>query len=452
MSAFNPEDSLLAVLMARNEAYWQVCEIVCPQDFSPKARKLYEAIAAQIRDNLPADVVTLADKLGDALGMEALDISSNCVGSLSNVASYAKLVSERGEAKRVREAGAKIAQAESYAEAQEFLAAVRPQQAFRVKSVQDGLGEMLEAAQRRASGPYGLTWGVPGVDAIAGRLAPARLYGIAARAKMGKTTLSLAPQCAAILEGKRVLNFSMEMTAGELVQAMLAHVGQFSASYFEREDGIPDHAWALIHEAAKRINKSPWLIDDTPALTMAQIEARAIQHHMVEPLELIVVDHIGLTRLPHRKGASHSDELGEVSYGLKNLAKRLRVPIMPLCQLNRNLESRSEKRPNAADLRDSGNLEQDFDCVVSIYRDEVYNPASPDAGHAEITTMFNRHGRGGTAFVSCDMDKKTYGKPTREQQCFPSGTHSADSGRGGFASRFRSGGQSRALAAAGPDR
>lgn len=448
MSAFNPEDSLLKVLLLDNSAYWQVCEIVCPEDFGPKARQIYEAVADAARVGEACDAITI----GGALGDEALDIQCNAIGTVSNVTSYAKAVSERGESKRVKEAGRRIAAADSYTEAQELLAAVRPQQAAKVKSVKDGLGEMLEAAQLRTGGPYGLSWSVPGVDAIAGRLVPARLYGIAGRAKMGKTTLALPPQIAAVLAGKRVLDFSLEMTAGELVQAALAHVGGFDGEIFEREDGVPDESWPYIHEAAKRINCAPWLIDDTPALTMAQIEARATQHHMQEPLDLIVVDHIGLIRLPHRKGASHSDELGEVSYGLKNLAKRLRVPVLALCQLNRNLETRADKRPTTPDLRDSGNLEQDFDCVVSVYRDEVYDPASPDAGHAEITTMFNRHGRGGSAFVSVDMGRKQYGEPRHPRLAYPSGSNSAGGGRGGFADRFGKGGKPRPLSAVGADR
>lgn len=447
--SFNPEDSLLKVLLLDNSAYWQVCEIVCPEDFSPKARKLYEAVADAARSGETCDAITIGSTHGDVLADEALDIQCNATGTRSNVAAYAKALSERGEAHRVREAGRRIASAESYAEAQELLAAVRPQQAAKVKSVADGLNEMLEASQLRANGPYGITWAVPGVDAIAGLLVPARLYGIAARAKMGKTTLALAPQIAAVLGGKRVLDFSLEMTAGELVQAALAHVGGFDSEIFERLDGVPDESWPFIHEAAKQIHGKPWLIDDTPALTMAQIEARATQHHMQEPLDLIVVDHIGLIRLPHRKGASHSDELGEVSYGLKNLAKRLRVPVLALCQLNRNLESRSDKRPMMADLRDSGNLEQDFDCIVSVYRDEVYNPSSPDAGHAEITAMANRHGRGGTAFVSVDMGRKRYEEARHPRLAFAAGSHSANGGGGGFADRYATGGKPRAVSAAG---
>lgn len=452
----NPEDSLLKVLLVDNQAYWQISEIICPDDLTPKARKIYEAIAAAAKSGPAVDFITIGEVAGPVIGQEAMDIACNSSGVLANIASYAHAVSARGEAKRVREAGHKIMAASSFAEAQELLAAVRPQQMIKAKTVRDGLNEMLEAAQRRAAGPYGLTWGVPGVDQVAGRLAPARLYGIAGRAKMGKTTLSLPAQIRAVLglpekeiKPARVLNFSLEMTAGELVQAALANVGNFSATYFEREDGVPDEAWAYIHEAAKRLNEAPWLIDDTPALTMEQIESRAIQHHMQEPLSLIVVDHIGLVRLPHRKGASHSDELGEVSYGLKNLAKRLNVPVIALLQLNRNLESRPDKRPNMADIRDSGNIEQDCDCIVSIYRDEVYNPNSPDKGHAEISTMANRHGRGGTAFVSVDLDKKTYGEPAKQRHCFPAGSNSTNSGGGGFADSYGQSQQSRPVARTG---
>lgn len=446
--SFSPEDSLLSSLLMNNAAFWKVAEIVCLDDFTPKARRIYGAIADAVKAGEPSDPVTLWDKLGDDLGREALDIARNVACSVGHVEHYARMVAEKGEARRVQQAGERIALASSYAEAQSLLAAVRPMEAARVKSVEDGLEMMMEAMQLRANGPYGLSWGVPGVDAIAGRLVPARLYGVAGRAKMGKTTLALQPQVPAVVDGKRILQFSLEMTVAELMQRALCRIGQISHSIFEDEDGVPDEAWSYIHAAAAQIVKKGWLIDDQPGLTPEQIEARARQHHMQQPVDLIVVDHIGLVQLPNK--GNRTDEIGRVTYMLKNLSKTLNVPVLALCQLNRNLETRTDKRPIMADLRDSGNIEQDMDCILSVYRDEVYNPGSADAGHAEITTLANRHGRGGTAFVVADMDHMTYGPAKHERKCFPgSGSTGAGSGGGGFSGYGAARSQPRAVSGFG---
>ncbi len=451
MSHFNPEDAVLKSLMQDPAAYWRVAETLCSDDFSPKGRRLFDAIVAEIKAGRASDAVTLADTLGDELGMEAMDIGFNAVGVASNVVSYAKIVAEKGEARRVKQAGQRIAQVATYAEAQQLLAEVRPQQATRAKTVKDGVAEMLDAMQTRMAGPTGLSWGVPEVDTTLGLLVKSRLYGIAARAKMGKTTLSLRPQIAALRADKRVLNFSLEMTAGELVQRALSSVGQFSHDFFERDDGVPDEAWPMIHAAAKQIIEKGWLIDDQPGLTMEQISARARQHHMESPLGLIVVDHMGLVHLPKR--GSRNDELGEVSYGLKNLSKELQVPILALLQLNRSLESRENKRPTMPDLRDSGNIEQDFDCIAGIYRDDVYHENSLDAGHAEIIGIANRHRKPGTAFVYADMDTMTYGPAKRERRCFPGdGKTGGRSGGGGFANYGTKSSQPRTVSLVGGDR
>lgn len=457
------EQAVLGGIMLAPDAYWRVSGLLTADDFSlPAHKQIWQAIRECLQpspgsDPTPIDPVTLGEwfeargKSGVVQGGAYLIELFTQTPSAANIVAYAEIVAKRAEAERVQAAGRRIAACDNFADAQALLAEVRPQQTARVKSVKDGLSEMLEAAQLRSNGPYGLTWAIPGVDRVAGLLVPSRLYGIAARAKMGKTTTSLAPQIHAVLRNKRVLNYSLEMTAGELTQAGLALIGGFDSEIFEREEGVPDESWAYIHAAAQQIAGKPWLIDDRPGLTLAEIESTAMQHHMEQPLDLIVVDHIGLVRLPHRRNATKSDELGEVSYGLKNLAKRLRVPILALVQLNRNLETRADKRPITPDLRDSGNLEQDFDCVVSVYRDEVYNPQSPDVGHAEIDTMFNRHGRGGMAFVSVDMGTKRYGEPKHPRLAFPAGSNSGGSNGGGFKNFGAPRSQSSALSVAGRD-
>jgi replicative DNA helicase len=458
------EQAVLGGIMLAPDAYWRVSGLLTADDFAhPAHKQIWQAIRECLQpapggQQTPVDPVTLGEwfdargKSGVVQGGAYLIELFTQTPSAANIVAYAEIVSKRAEAERVQAAGRRIATCDSYTEAQSVLAEVRPQQAQRVKSVKDGLSEMLEAMQLRASGPYGLSWGIPELDAIAGRLVGSRVYGIAGRAKMGKTTLSLCPQLAAVLSNRRVLNFSLEMTAGDLTTRALSFVGQFSHEVFERPGGVPDEMWPQINEAARQLVEKRWMIDDQPALTMDQIEGRSIQHHMESPLDLIVVDHIGLVKLPGR--GTRNDELGGVTYGLKNLSKRINVPILALIQLNRSLETRDDKRPKMPDLRDSGNIEQDFDLICGIYRDEVYNPNSLDAGHAEIITMATRHTKGGTAFVRAHMEKMTYGPAERARRCFPPVSHGKAGGGGsgsGFAGYGAQGSQQGAVSRVGRD-
>lgn len=422
----NASVNVIGALLHFPEAYWRIAEIVTEDDFAGEDRDLFVYIAEGVKAGETRDHITAMDAGFDALSY------TNATASAANIEGWAKLVAEDGERGRVRDAGRRIQVCGSYADAQSILAAARPHQARKVKTVKDGVAEILDQMALRESGVKGLTWGVDEIDEVAGRLVGSRLYGIAGRAKMGKTTLSLRPQVASVLAHKRVLTYSLEMTTGELTKRALAMLGQFSHDYFERDDGVPDEAWPMIHAAAKQIINEGWLIDDQPGLTMPQIVARTKQHHMEQPLDLMVIDHMGLIQLSKRN--NRNDELGEVSYGLKNLAKELNIPILALLQLNRSLETRDNKRPTMPDLRDSGNIEQDFDCIAGIYRDEVYNPDSPDVGHAEIITLVNRHRKAGTAFVSADLDIQTYGAPKQPRRCFPPVGHGKAGGNGAASS------------------
>lgn len=440
----NASDNVIGALLHDSDAYWRIASIVTVEDFPPAERQLFTYIVDGVRAGEARDHITAMDAGFDALSYR------NAFGSSANIEGWAKLVAEDGERVRIRDAGRRIEGCDTYDEALNVLAAVRPQQAQRVKTVKDGVAEILEQMRLRESGVSGLSWGVDEIDDVAGRLVGSRLYGIAGRAKMGKTTLSLRPQVSAVLAQKRVLSFSLEMTTGELTKRALAMLGQFSHDYFERDDGVPDEAWPMIHAAAKQIIDQNWMIDDQPGLTMAQIVARAKQHHMEAPLDEIVIDHMGLIQLAKR--ANRNDELGEVSYGFKNLAKELNVPILCLLQLNRGLESRENKRPTMIDIRDSGNIEQDFDCILGVYRDEVYNPQSADAGHAEIITLANRHRKPGTAFVSADLDIQTYGPPKHPRRCFPTNRNGGAGGNGERSSFAKFGAQSRQPSALPGDR
>lgn len=442
MSAFNPEDSLLAVLMADNAAFWRVSEIVCPDDFGPKARRLYAAIAEAVRAGEPADAVTLADKLGDSLGLEAMDISRNAVGAVKNAEAYAKLIAERGEAKRVRQAGERIARAASYAEAQALLAEVRPQQTTRLKNATDGLREMMDALQARfeADGSVtGVPTGLESLDAITGGWQAGDLIGLGGYTSSGKTAFALQ---AAIAAG-RCYYASLEMMASQLYERVVCNEGRIPYRAIRFPKDAEEYDLRRLYDAAATVKQFGLIVDDQPGLTPEQILSRARQLHMVEPLRLVVVDHLGLIRRPHKNDAS---ELGEIAIGFKNLAKELGCPVILLVQLNREARKKADPRPDLDAFRNSGEIEEALDTAVFVYRDEYFNPNSPLAGYAEFIVRKQRQGeRNVTAWAKSYLSQMRFESCDEPEQSV--GQTAANDGRGGFAAKFGAGSQPRRTAA-----
>lgn len=395
MSDFSPEDALLKVLMAEPATYWQVSQVVTADDFSDRAARLYRAIGQSIEAGEKADAVTLADKLGDGLGNEAMDIAFNAVGSPANVESYARMVAERGEARRVRQAGQRIALVGTYGEAQDILAEVRPQQAAQVKSVKDGLAEMIDSLQARydAGGMVtGVPTGVESLDALTGGWQPGNLIVLVGETSMGKSALALQSALAAAKHakecGKSVLYFSLEMTAGELTERAVANLGDFPLRWITQPSTAPEHGMSFVQRGSEALRHLPLMIDDRCGLSQEQIVSRATQLHMQNPLALVVVDYMHIMARPRRNDVA---ELGQIATTLKNLSKSLNVPVIALHQLNRgNLGS----RPSLGDIRASGEIAETANTVIAIYRSEIAKPEQMALrGYAEALILKQRQGR-----------------------------------------------------------
>lgn len=235
------------------------------------------------------------------------------------------------------------------------------------------------------------------------------LYLIAGRPGMGKTAVSLNTLVPTAQEGLPVLVFSMEMPARELDLRLVSSIGNVPHSQIEHasfEDA--DTGWARFSAAASAIGEMPIYIDDTPGQTMASLSSRAKQEAMKRgQIGMIVVDYLQLMK---GEGDNRTQELGSLSRGLKGLAKELNCPVLALSQLNRQCETRADKRPLMSDLRESGDLEQDADVVIMIYRDSVYNPTSELAKHGvgELIVRKNRHGRTGEVRVIDQLQFSRY--------------------------------------------
>ena len=229
---------------------------------------------------------------------------------------------------------------------------------------------------------------------IAENLQAGDLVVLAARPSMGKTALAInIAEHVALNEGLPVAVFSMEMGASQLAVRIVGSIGRIDQGHL-RTGRLTDEEWPRLTEAIEKLRTISLHIDETPGLTVSELRANARRlSRQCGKLGLIVVDYLQLMSV----SSSMSDEnrataVGEISRGLKMLAKELQCPVIALSQLSRGVESRTDKRPMMSDLRESGAIEQDADIIMFIYRDEVYNEDSPDKGIAEIIIGKQRNG------------------------------------------------------------
>lgn len=255
--------------------------------------------------------------------------------------------------------------------------------------------ERIQHLMEVSSDVTGMDTGFTDLNKILSGLQKTDLFILAARPAMGKTALALNIALNVAKAGNGVGIFSMEMSAGQLVTRLLCtegmvHAGSVRTGKLNRETDVPN-----LVDAAQRLHQLPVYIDDTPGVTINQLRSKARRLKAANPdLGLIVVDYIGL--MPGDGRQSRQEQVSESSRGLKTLAKELDVCVMALSQLNRGVESRTDKRPMPSDLRESGAIEQDADIISFIYRDEYYNPDSPDKGVAEVIIAKQRNGSTGT--------------------------------------------------------
>jgi replicative DNA helicase len=242
----------------------------------------------------------------------------------------------------------------------------------------------------------GVPTGFTDLDRMTSGLQAGDLVIVAGRPSMGKTSLAMnIAEHVAIEQGLPVAVFSMEMGAVQLAMRMLGSVGMLDQHRMRTGKLLADD-WPRVTHAVQRMQDAQMYIDETPALSSVEVRARARRlARQCGKLGLIVIDYLQLMGATSA-GENRATEISEISRSLKALGKELECPVIALSQLNRSLEQRPNKRPVMSDLRESGAIEQDADLILFIYRDEVYNPDSPDKGTAEIIIGKQRNGPIGT--------------------------------------------------------
>lgn len=243
--------------------------------------------------------------------------------------------------------------------------------------------EELERRQNLDGAIDGLSTGIPSLDKKIMGLKPEGLYVIAGRPKMGKTTLAMnIADHVATTQGKQVLVISLEMSHKQLMDKSLASLGSIPLNALKDGSALENYAKELVDTAAL-LDRSGLSLFDRKGATINRIRSVARRHKMLNGLDLLIVDHIGLVDVDDHR-ANSVQRISEITRQLKLLAKELSIPIIALSQLNRALEMRPDKRPIPSDLRDSGTIEQDADMILFVYRDEVYNQNTEYRNVAEV--------------------------------------------------------------------
>ncbi len=413
------EQSVLGGILLDTTAWDKITDILQERDFYRYEHRLIFHHIALLTDHAkPVDVITVAESLASnaeldkAGGLSYLGSLAQNVPSAANIRRYAEIVRERAVMRKLAEVGTEIAtsaynpggrdagQLLDEAESRIFEiaeAGERGRQGFMsMPPLLTQVVERIETLYSRdnASDVTGIATGFTDLDSMTSGLQPGDLVIVAGRPSMGKTAFSVnIAEHVALELNKPVAIFSMEMGGTQLAMRMIGSVGRLN-QHTLRTGKLEDDDWSRMTHALGRLNEAPIFIDESAALNSLELRSRARRlHRQNDGLGLIVIDYIQLMSSASSKGGENrATEISEISRSLKALAKELKVPVVALSQLNRSLEQRPNKRPIMSDLRESGAIEQDADLIIFIYRDEVYNPDSPDKGKAEIIIAKQRNG------------------------------------------------------------
>jgi len=411
------EQSVLGGLLLDNSAWDKIADFVNPEDFYRYDHRLiFQHIARLINGSRPADVITVFESLSSANkadeigGISYLNALAQNTPSAANIRRYAEIVRDRGILRKLisvsdeisgsafNPQGKEVKQMLDEAESKIFAIAEegsRGTQGF--QEIQPLLTQVVERIDElyNRENPNDIT-GVPtgfvDLDRMTSGLQPGDLIIVAGRPSMGKTAFSVnIGEHVSTDSGLPVAIFSMEMGGSQLAMRMLGSVGRLDQHRL-RTGRLNDEDWPRLTHAIQKMNDAQIFIDETPALSSIELRARSRRlARQCGKLGLIIVDYLQLMSA-NSPGENRATEISEISRNLKGLAKELNCPVIALSQLNRSLEQRHNKRPVMSDLRESGAIEQDADLILFIYRDEVYNPDSPEKGMAEIIIGKQRNG------------------------------------------------------------
>ena len=416
------EQAVIGGLLLDNTAFDRVADLLRPDDFyRGDHRQIYTAITSLIDKAHPADVVTVHEALStigkaeEIGGLIYLNRLAQDTPSAANIRRYAEIVRDRAILRRLIAVADDIANQALNPQGRDTRSLLdeaeskifnineegaRGRSGFQslpdlLSQVVDRIGQLYD--QSNHSGITGVPTGFTDLDKMTSGFQPGDLVIVAGRPSMGKTAFSLnIGEHVAVDQSLPVAVSSMEMGATQLAMRMVCSVGRLDQQRV-RTGQLVDDDWPRLTNAIQKMQDSQLYIDETPGLNALELRSRARKlSRQCGQLGLVIVDYLQLMSSASASGENRATEISEISRSLKGLAKELQCPVIALSQLNRSLEQRPNKRPVMSDLRESGAIEQDADVIIFIYRDEVYNPDSPEKGTAEIIIGKQRNGPIGT--------------------------------------------------------
>ncbi len=405
------EQSVLGSLLIDRDAIIRVDSFLRPEDFYlPSNQVIFRAIKDLYQDRQPSDLVTLSDRLDHAGQLDQAGGTAYLAGLLTAVPTsvhveyYARIVERDAALRRLISAGTDIVEIGfedsitteiALDRAEKLILQISQQRTTRdfvpLDEVLEGIFNRITPNGDNRNAIVGVGTGYTDLDAMTGGFQRSDLIILAARPSMGKTAFALGiTHGAALLHGKSVGIFSMEMSAEQLAYRLLSTETGID-SHRLRLGQVDDHEWERLSRALGRLSEAKIFIDDTAGAGIMEVRSKARRLMSEQGLDMIVVDYLQLMS-SGRRNDNRVQEIAEISRGLKGLARELNVPVVALSQLSRAVETRSDHRPMLSDLRESGSIEQDADLVMFIYREDKYDEETDKRGIAEIILAKHRNG------------------------------------------------------------
>ncbi len=415
--AIDLEEAVLGALLLDQKALSETIDFLRSDMFYPDAnQRIFGAISGLFEKNQPVDMLTVVNELKRSGELELVGGAyyiaqlTRRVGSAANIEFHARIILQKYIQRRLIEISAEISTDAFEDSADVFdLLDKAEQKLFSISEnnlrrehadMQTLVGEAVENIVKasKQDGSYrGVPSGFSDVDRITAGWQKSDLIILAARPGMGKTAFVLSMARNISVDYKRpVVVFSLEMSGVQLVTRLIASETQLSADKLKKGE-LQEHEWQQLHSRINNLVDAPLYIDDTPALSIFELRAKARRMKQQYDIQLIIIDYIQLMQAGNDKG-NREQEISNISRSMKSLAKELDIPIIALSQLNRSVETRGGvKKPLLSDLRESGAIEQDADMVMFIYRPEYYKleafeDNTPSAGMAELIVAKHRNG------------------------------------------------------------
>ena len=428
------EEALLGSLLIDPDVITHVANVVAPEDFYlARHGEIYDVIRMLFDQGDPVDFVTVIeeldrrDKLEEVGGRSYITSLVNTVPTAINAFQYAQIVQEKATLRQLISAAGEIAR-KAYDDSQDVGDVVNDaeklifaiserrleQDLVAISDVVPRVIDEIKTLHERRGAVMGVASGFHLLDTMLGGFQPSDLIILAARPGMGKTSLALNIALhAAKNGGSQIAFFSLEMSREQLVQRLLAQEAHLDSQQLRMGRLYHEEEWARLEQAAEVLRTCRIYIDDTPALSPFELRTKARRMHAEHGLDMIIVDYMQLMH-GGRRSENRVQEISFISRTMKQLARELRVPVMALSQLSRQVENRADKHPQLSDLRESGSIEQDADLVIFIYREGKYNKESERAHIAEIIVAKHRNGPTGSVDLFFDEKYTQFTEVVRE--------------------------------------